>query len=253
MWCFALQQGLRFFDHIPFELYALASLQILDLASNNLSGTIPKCFNNFSAMATYLSSSDLFVYGTSDLANLEYELLVMEGTMLRYSTTLRFVAYLDFSDNHLSGDIPSELTSVLGLRTLILSRNRLLCKIPVKIGNMVLLESIEFSIKELSSEIPQTMSSLTFLSFLNLYHNNLSRRIPTGPHLKIFEGSSFVGNHLCGPPLDENRSTSDKLPSIKNVVEDADGLELDWFYVTIAVGFVVGFWGICGPLLFNKG
>ncbi|KAL7003381.1 hypothetical protein U1Q18_004537 [Sarracenia purpurea var. burkii] len=234
-------QSNRFSDHILFTLYALASLQILDLASNNLSGTIPKCFNNFCAMATDLSSSDLFLYGTSDLAILEYELLAMKGTMVRYSTTLRFVAYLDFSDNHLSGDIPSKLRSLLGLRTLSLSRNRLLGKIPEEIGNMVLLKSIDFSVNELSSEIPQTMSSFTFLSFLNLSLNNLSRIIPTGPQLKRFEGSSFVGNHLCEPQLDENSCTSDELPSVRNVVDDADRLEVDWFYVTIALGFVVGF------------
>ncbi|KAL7003380.1 hypothetical protein U1Q18_004536 [Sarracenia purpurea var. burkii] len=164
----------RFSDHIPVAIYAFASLQIRDLASNNLSGTIPNCFNNFSAMATDLSSSDLFLYGASDLAIVEYELLVMKETTLRYSTTLRFDAYLDLWDNHFSGDIPSELTRLLGLRTLSLSKNRLLGKIPEEIGNMVLLESSDFSVNELSSEIPLIMSSLTFLSFLNLFYTNLS-------------------------------------------------------------------------------
>ncbi|KAL6973086.1 hypothetical protein U1Q18_027259 [Sarracenia purpurea var. burkii] len=244
----------RFSDHIPFALCALAYLQILDLTYNNLSGTIPKCFNNFSIMATDLSLSNNVFYTIFFLDTFEEEvLLVMKGKMLEYSTTLHLVAYLDLSDNHLSGDIPSELTSLLGLRSLNLSRNQLSGKIPKEIGKMKLLESIDLSVNELSGEIPQTMSSLTFLSFLNLSHNNMSGRIPSSPPLQSFNGSSFVGNHLCEPPLDENCGMSGELPSVRNVVEDADGLEVDWFYVTIALGFVAGFWDRCGPLLFNKG
>ncbi|KAL6952911.1 hypothetical protein U1Q18_043063 [Sarracenia purpurea var. burkii] len=121
----------RFSDHIPFALCALTYLQILDLASDDLSGTIPKCFNNFSAMATDLSSSNNVFYTNFFLDTFEEEvLLVMKGKMLEYSTTLHLVAYLDLSNNHLSRDIPSELTSLLGLRSLNLLRNLLSGKIP---------------------------------------------------------------------------------------------------------------------------
>ena len=34
--------------------------------------------------------------------------------------------------------------------------------------------------------------------------------------------------------------------------KDGNGLEVDWFYVSMALGFVVGFWSVCGSLLLNK-
>ncbi|KAL6952910.1 hypothetical protein U1Q18_043062 [Sarracenia purpurea var. burkii] len=261
-----------FSGSIPESLGRLASLKQLQLNSNELTGALPVSLGRLTMLEELrLSGNELDgVVSEDHFENLtrlsiidvsgnpmdtfeEEVLLVMKGKMLEYSTTLHLVAYLDLSDNHLSGDISSELTSLLGLRSLNLSRNLLSGKIPEEIGKMRLLESIDFSINELSGEIPQTMSSLTFLGILNLSHNNLSGRIPYGPQLQRLEGSSFVGNHLCGPPFDENCSTSSEVPSVRNVVEDADGLEVDWFYVTIALGFVAGFWDVCGPLLINKG
>ncbi|XP_057470649.1 receptor-like protein EIX1 [Actinidia eriantha] len=254
-----------FSGSIPYALCALTSLQILDLASNNLSGTIPRCFNNFTAMTKDLNSNVVVTYqydgkvlnGSAILTVKgsylkDNAVLVMKGQVLEYSTTLGLVTGLDLSDNHFSGEIPVELTCLLGLRSLNLSRNLLTGKIPEDIGNMVLLESIDFSINKLSGEIPPTMSSLAFLSHLNLSHNNFMGKIPSGTQLQSFNESSFVGNHLCGPPLTEKCSTSREIPDVGTLGQKGDGPEVDWFYVSMALGFVVGFWAIVGPLLFNK-
>lgn len=40
----------QFDGQIPVEFCDLASLQVLDLAYNNLNGTIPSCINHFSSM-----------------------------------------------------------------------------------------------------------------------------------------------------------------------------------------------------------
>lgn len=42
----------KFHGHLPRQLCYLISLQILVLAGNSLSGTIPRCINNLTAMAT---------------------------------------------------------------------------------------------------------------------------------------------------------------------------------------------------------
>jgi hypothetical protein len=111
---------------------------------------------------------------------------------------------------------------------------------------------------QLTGVIPQSMASLTFLSHLNLSYNNFSGRIPSSTQLQSFSALSFIGNHdLCGPPLTPSCIGDDTPPEpIPNVDdeggEDNDWIDMKWFYMSIPLGFVVGFWGVIGPLAFNK-
>ena len=245
----------NFQGHIPKELWALTSLQILDLSHNNLSGRIPRYVNNFSAMATNNNSNhhlniepSEYFYGAS--RPLESALLVIKGKVYEYSTILQLVKIIDFSQNNLSREIPKKVTSLRGLQSLNLSFNLLIGSIPENIGNMEPLESIDFSMNQLSGQIPSSMSSLTFLNHLNLSNNNLTRKIPLSTQLQSVNASSFIGNKLCGPPLTDNCTIDGVKP--KNESKDTRGLEMDWSYVSMTLGFVVGFWGVCGPLLLNK-
>ena len=181
---------------------------------------------------------------------LESALLVMKGNIFEYSTILQFVKSIDFSKNSLSGKIPVEVTSLQGLQSLNLSYNLLIGSIPVNIGTMGLVECIDFSMNQLSGQIPPSMSSLTLLNHLNLSNNNLIGKIPLSTQIQSFEASNFIGNKLCGPPLTDNCTTNGVKPNRRS--KDNSGLEVDWFYVSMSLGLVVGFWGVCGPLLFNK-
>ncbi|KAL4601928.1 hypothetical protein ACB092_10G017200 [Castanea dentata] len=247
-----------FHGHIPKELCALTSLQILDLSHNKLSGSIPRCVKNFSAMATNNISNDhlnsynhSYYYGGT--LPLESALLVIKGSILEYSTILQLVKSIDFSKNNLSGEIPKEVTSLQGLQSLNLSYNFLIGSIPENIGTMRSLESIDFSLNQLSGQIPSSMSSLTFLNHLNLSNNNLTGKIPLSTQLQSLNPSSYVGNKLCGPPLTVNCTINGVKPNNENISsKETGGLEVDWFYVSMALGFVVGFWSVCGPLLLNK-
>ena len=247
-----------FYGYISEKLCSLTSLQILDLSNNKLSGSIPRCVNNFSAMATNNNSNyPLVLYGRSTgyavSTVLESALVVIKGKVLEYSTTLQLVKSIDLSKNNLSGEIPKEVTSLLGLQSLNLSFNILRGRIPDNIGVMGSLESIDFSVNQLSGPIPQSMSNLTFLSQLNLSNNNLSGKIPLSTQLQSLSASCFIGNRLCGAPLIENCSISDVKPNVENKRgKDFGGPKVDWFYVSMALGFVVGFWVVLGPLLLNK-
>ena len=118
---------------------------------------------------------------------------------------------------------------------------------------MGLLESIDFSVNQLSGQIPSSISSLTFLNHLNLSNNNLIGKIPLSTQLQSFNASSFIGNKLCGPPLTNNCTISGVQPNNGYIgVKDRGGLVVDWFYLSPLLGFVVGFWVVCGPLLYNK-
>ncbi|PWA75372.1 leucine-rich repeat protein [Artemisia annua] len=234
---------------IPKEICRLDSIQILDLADNNLSGNMPNCFNNFSVMTGKVDPDQIF-----ELANNEYmgsAWLQMKGRINGYSSILGLVTLLDISGNNLSGLIPSEITQLVELRLLNLSSNRLTGNIPEKIGNMAILESLDLSNNQLDGTIPLTMSRLSFLNWLNVSYNNLTGRIPSSTQLQSFQDSSFIGNKLCGPPLNLTCRAVGASDGGEKRNGGSDGP--DWGLIaSIVIGFVVGFWVIVAPLISSK-
>ncbi|KAB2631587.1 LRR receptor-like serine/threonine-protein kinase GSO2 [Pyrus ussuriensis x Pyrus communis] len=228
------------------QLCNLQGLHILDLSHNNLSGTIPMCLDNLTSLVNDDSSSYEYDYDVWEQAT-----LTIKGEELVYNKTLDLVKSIDLSSNNLQGEIPEEISSLIMLGTLNLSMNQLIGKIPSKVGNLRWLETLDLSHNHLSGQIPQSLSSLTFLSHLDLSYNNLSGRIPTGNQLQTLNFSSiYVGNQwLCGVPL------STKCPEDVTFIpkdakeENEDGKDKLWLYVSVVLGFIIGFWGVCGTLI----
>ncbi|XP_070682130.1 receptor-like protein EIX2 isoform X2 [Malus domestica] len=244
----------KFEGDIPNEVCYLKSLQILDLAHNKLSGMIPRCFHNLSALANFSESFSPRIFGSVNGEVWENAILVTKGTEMEYSKILGFAKGMDLSCNFMYGEIPKELTGLLALQSLNLSNNRFTGRIPSKIGDMAKLESVDFSMNQLDGEIPPSMTNLTFLSHLNLSYNNLTGRIPKSTQLQSLDQSSFLGNELCGAPLNKNCSENGVIPP-PTVEHDGGGgyslLEDEWFYVSLGVGFFTGFWIVLGSLLVN--
>ncbi|XP_060667268.1 receptor-like protein EIX2 [Ziziphus jujuba] len=191
-----------FSGNIPPGFCDLTSLHILDLSRNYLSGHIPHCLGNFDEMR----SDDIYFVGSSTLALTNGSFKIMaKGRELEYKyPKLYLINSIDLSDNNLSGEIPVQLTSLIGLQTLNLSANRLTGKIPANIGNLTTLETLHLSRNKLFGPIPVSMISLTFLNHLNLSYNNLTGKIPTANQFLTFDDPSiYQGNAgLCGKPLD---------------------------------------------------
>ncbi|XP_040869659.1 receptor-like protein EIX1 [Glycine max] len=239
----------RFAGHIPSEICQMSHLQVLDLAQNNLSGNIPSCFSNLSAMTLMNQSTDPRIYsqgkhGTS-MESIVSVLLWLKGRGDEYRNILGLVTSIDLSSNKLFGEIPREITYLNGLNFLNMSHNQLIGHIPQGIGNMRSLQSIDFSRNQLFGEIPPSIANLSFLSMLDLSYNHLKGNIPTGTQLQTFDASSFIGNNLCGPPLPINCSSNGKTHSY----EGSDGHGVNWFFVSMTIGFIVGFWIVIAPLL----
>ncbi|KAG4123088.1 hypothetical protein ERO13_D11G300706v2 [Gossypium hirsutum] len=117
---------------------------------------------------------------------------------------------------------------------------------------MELMESLDLSMNRLNGEIPPSFSNLNFLNHFNVSYNNLTGQIPTSTQLQSFENLSYVGNHLCGPPLTKN-CTSKGIPiDVANNGSSREGSKVNWLYVSIVLGFVMGFWGVVAPLFFIR-
>ncbi|KAJ9683257.1 hypothetical protein PVL29_019017 [Vitis rotundifolia] len=215
-----------FSDNIPSEICALSALHILDLSHNNVSGFIPPCFRNLNGFKSELSDDDIARY--------EGRLkLVAKGRALEYYHTLYLVNTLDLSYNNLRGEIPIELTSLLKLGTLNLSSNNL--------GGNYTRKDWKLAVVGDSRRIKkQTFwSNSKEHGFHNLF------------------GSPESGNlALCGFPLtNECHDNNGTIPTGKGEDkddEDGDDLELPWFLVSMGVGFIIGFWGVCGTLVIKK-
>ncbi|KAM5586995.1 receptor-like protein EIX2 [Rosa sericea] len=239
--------------NIPQQLCNLQFLHIIDLGHNNISGTIPTCLSNLTALRSYAPIPTYYYYSYDELTT-----VIMKGTELQYDNdhTLRLVMSIDFSSNNLEGEIPEDISSLVRLGSLNLSRNQLIGKIPWKFSNLTNLETLDLSHNHLSGEIPQSFSSLTSLSHLNLSYNNLSGRIPSGFQLQTLDNSSYVENpSLCGFPLStkcQGDDTQTKQTFPRGDSEDEDGNGKLGFYISMVLGFVIGFWGVCGTLLIKK-
>ncbi|PRQ30276.1 putative non-specific serine/threonine protein kinase [Rosa chinensis] len=240
--------------HIPHQLCSLPSIHIIDLAHNKFSGTIPKCLYNLTSLADV---DDLFMYSEEhEFTYHETASLTLKGQELAYNTTLDLVKIIDFSSNNLEGEIPDEVSSLIALGTLNLSRNQITGNIPSKIGNLQQLETLDLSHNHLSGQIPQSFSSLTSLSHLNLSFNNLSGRIPSGNQLQTLTDSSiYEGNpSLCGVPLSTvcpGDGAADPDDGDHND-DDVDENGKFGIVVSAVLGFIIGFWSVCGTLVMKK-
>ncbi|CAL9116813.1 unnamed protein product [Musa acuminata var. zebrina] len=236
---------------IPVNIVNLTSLQLLDLSSNNLTGSLPSSLGNFRAMVEIQNDTKSVLH----IETYYYEesiLMTTKGSMFDYTTILSLVTSIDLSNNHISGEIPKELTQLLGLRFLNLSKNHLTGRIPEKIGDMKQLESLDLSVNDLTGEIPSSFSAMHFLERLNLSYNNLSGKIPTSGQLSTFDSSTYVGNKgLCGMPLPDC-PVYQTPPDARVKHEDDEKLDKLLEYTSIVVGFVVGFWLFIGTLIMKQ-
>ncbi|XP_028063686.1 receptor-like protein EIX2 [Camellia sinensis] len=259
----------EFKGSIPRHICHLNQIQILDFSHNRLSGNIPHCFHNFTAMVESKSSSATIsfdystFYGPDTAINsyIEDALLSWKGQESEYINIFRLVKSIDLSGNNLVGKIPKQVGSLVGLVSLNLSRNNLTINIIQEVGQMKMLESLDLSANELSGAIPTGLSDLNFLGVLNLSNNRLSRKIPISTQLQSFDPSAYLGNcELCGLPLPK-KCPGEKIvvePPVlvhgkdKRIQEDDDKFITTGFYVSVGLGFTFGFWTIFGTMIFNK-
>ncbi|KAK2632705.1 hypothetical protein EUGRSUZ_L01193, partial [Eucalyptus grandis] len=244
-----------FTGKIPPQICRLSNLHIVDLSHNSLSGSIPPCIGNLTGLKVELTDADTERY--------EGRLTVVaKGRIVQYDQSILYlVNSLDLSDNRLSGEIPEALTALVRLWTLNLSTNHFTGRIPIDIGKLEGLETLDLSSNNLSGPLPPSITALTKLNHLKLSYNNLWGRIPTANQFQTLNDPSiYEGNvGLCGIPLPELCPGDEKQPQSpedgggNTKSEDGgDDLERLWLFLSIGLGFSVGFWGVCGTLILKK-
>ncbi|XP_059292386.1 LOW QUALITY PROTEIN: receptor-like protein EIX1 [Lycium ferocissimum] len=250
-----------FSGSIPPSICQLQSIQILDLSGNHLSGRIPQCFSNFTELqqpSKILGTDDSLITRFIPRSSPDYHnnaLVQWKNKESEYRNTLWLLKTIDLSSNELVDDIPRDFSKMIALASLNLSKNNLSGSIIEGIGLMKMLECLDLSGNQLSGKIPVGLANLTFLSVLNLSNNNFSGRIPSSTQLQGFDVSTYGGNvQLCGPPLPECPTFSPPNPHVgydSTFQENDDVFLSKEFYISMALGFIVAFWGVSGSLLFK--
>nr|XP_011463630.1 PREDICTED: leucine-rich repeat receptor-like serine/threonine-protein kinase BAM2 [Fragaria vesca subsp. vesca] len=189
----------HFNGSMPSQLCHLTSIQVLDLSMNNISGSIPKCLNNWTSLAqkgnpaltirhSYTSQN-----GSGSILGLWYDdeiSIIWKRRLSNYKSTLGLLKSIDFSSNRLTGEIPVEITHLLGLISLNLAGNYLTGTISPEIGKLQSLQSLDLSRNQISGSIPPSLLKIYGLGYLNLSYNNLFGKIPIGTQLQNYGASS---------------------------------------------------------------
>nr|KJB42470.1 hypothetical protein B456_007G154700 [Gossypium raimondii] len=229
-------------------------LNTINLRCNNqLSGNLPDCWMNFKQLVVLnLESNSLSGVIPSSFGSL-HKLQTSNEFSGNIPTTLcklNHLQLLNLSLNHLSSTIPTCLQNLTAM-----TRNLLSGIIPKEVGQLRAPESLDLSTNRLSGEIPLSLADCSFLSCLNLSNNNPSGKIPLSTQLQSFLVESYMGNvGLCGLPLNaicpEDEKQQDGGVEHSNL-DDEKLYKGSGFYVSLIIGFTLGFWGLCWTLLFN--
>ncbi|KAL6130914.1 hypothetical protein ACLB2K_069292 [Fragaria x ananassa] len=141
--------------------------------------------------------------------------------------------------------VPDSIGQLSHLYELDLSGNQLSRRIPKSIGQISSLDRLDLSMNWLSGRIPQSIGQLSSLSYMNLSVNHLEGEISEIHFSKLFNLGAL---NLSGNSLLKFNVTSggNWWPKVSSGEEDADEL------ITHGLGFVVGFWGVCGSLIFKR-
>ncbi|KAH7286034.1 hypothetical protein KP509_33G056100 [Ceratopteris richardii] len=185
---------------IPPGLGMFPKLVYIDLSFNHLNGTLPISFFNSSSYSTLLFSHNQLE------GDIPFPLMLsvksvyngpQAGLNLRQPLgELPKIAFIDLSNNKLSGVLSEGVGNLQKLQLLNLSNNEISGTIPVTLCNLTNLQELDLSENILQGSIPSALP--TSLQVLALSNNNLSGIIPES--LKRFsEASFFPGNHGLFP------------------------------------------------------
>jgi Leucine-rich repeat (LRR) protein len=169
---------------LPSWLGSFSNLEVLGLGNNKFSGPIPSEWKQLSNLVTLglddnsLDGSLSFLQGMTSIHSLFLDNNFFQDQLNSiqwgFMTNLE---ELDFSDNSLSGTIPSELLSLSKLRILDLGTNSITGKLP-DFDIMPTLNFISLQANKLNGTIPKSMGLLASVTHLDLSGNNFVGQIP---------------------------------------------------------------------------
>lgn len=251
---------------LPIQLCQLNRLHLINLSHNKLSGHIPLCLDK---TALHEGDYDDLSYGFEDSPTMvnngssspPREIVEFTTKYMPYSYQRRILSYMsgiDLSCNNLTGNIPHQIGNLTGILTLNFSHNNLSGSIPDTFSNLKKIESLDLSYNNLNGKIPPKLVEIYTLSVFSVAHNNLSGKTPKSiAQFATFGATSYEGNYLlCGFPLPKTCETIGLLtlkstPSSIETRKDSSFIDMDIFYISFTVSYVIVLIGVFVVLYIN--
>lgn len=186
---------------------SLTSLQVLDLRSCSIIGSIPQSLAGLTSLhSLYLSGNKLSGSVPSSLGELsELSILDLSRNSLTGSIPTEFsslgnLTFLDLSSNFFPGSISPGLGNLSRLKFLNLSDNSLTGSIPVQLGELSQLLELNLSNNFLSGSLPLEFTGLRSLRVIDIGSNGLEGPFPKGLFSSLVQLRVVVlsGNKLDG-------------------------------------------------------
>ncbi|XP_052181113.1 putative receptor-like protein kinase At3g47110 [Diospyros lotus] len=202
---------------IPLELAStFPQLQYLALGDNHLTGPLPVSLPNFSNIEYFEVEANHFSgkisidfkllprlnflnlgnnnLGTGEPDEMDFLQSLVNCTNLRFLSVAfnqlkgslpksignlsATMSILNFQQNHIYGEIPSEISHLTGLKRLVLGENEFKGRIPYNIGNLKELQKLSLHSNRLEGDIPKSIGNLSSLILFYLDDNMLQGKVP---------------------------------------------------------------------------
>ncbi|CAN1295322.1 Probable LRR receptor-like serine/threonine-protein kinase At3g47570 [Linum perenne] len=181
----------QFTGSVPPSLSNASNLVLLQLYSNNFTGSMPSMTNSNKLVFFFITNNSLgsgkandlsFLSSLTNATNLE-DLHIHRnnfgGSLPQHLGNLSIsLKSLVINDNKISGNIPSDIQYLVNLAEFWAYNNYLSGTIPSNIGKLKSLERLHLYNNKLSGHIPSSMGNLTKLIELDISDNYFSGKIP---------------------------------------------------------------------------
>ncbi|KAG5629268.1 hypothetical protein H5410_000985 [Solanum commersonii] len=239
-------------------------LEILNLGGNDLSEEIPDCWMNWPELTVVILRDNNLIGSLprsmevlSNLAENEFIGKLPSWLGMRFPTLIVLI----LRSNKFDGELPQELCDLKDLQILDLANNTFVGIIPRCIGN---LSAMVKEKKELEYDEDLNYSyyiGVLIESAMVTTKGNMYRMTPFWRCLQVWICLAITFGDipisfsrkqaLRTSTLGELPSSDGNIPNHKHEEMASDKDEVDWFYISMAIGFL-SFWGVCGSLLFKR-
>ncbi|KAL5719942.1 hypothetical protein ACHQM5_012661 [Ranunculus cassubicifolius] len=201
----------KFFGPIPISLFNASKLERIDMSRNQFTGKIPFAIGYLKNLEVIgLDSNSLgsgkpgdldFVTSLTNCSNL-YELSAsynhFGGTLPTSVGSLSIdMSFLNFGENKISGNIPTQIGNLQELTVLSLADNIFTGSIPPSFRNMKKLQQLHLDKNQLSGHLPSTRNMST-LYLLRLGNNLLNGTILPALENKLLQYIDLSHNNFSG-------------------------------------------------------
>ncbi|KAL2927459.1 hypothetical protein RDABS01_019790 [Bienertia sinuspersici] len=197
----------------------LGNLQVLDLQSCSVRGSLPLSLGNLRRLNILILSHNEIggvvpptLGQLVNLSTLDLSHNSLTGSIPVSIASLRNLSFFDISSNSFSGSIPPGIGILRNLRTLNFSNNSLISDIPRQLGDLSGLVDLDLSFNSLVNTLPSDLKGLRSLRTMVIGNNRLSGSLPVNlfSALKKLEVVMLSHNNFSG-------AIPDSLWSISNL------------------------------------